>query len=259
MTTDTQREVYDPEAAPEESPRRSYVEFTASEYVADAAAAEALGERVARSWNSYFKNGGEAPCWYLEATTEDATFEDGNPLTRSDLIKLYTKDGRPLDNKQAPAILANRFKELGVSASYTTKDRPDHIIGKHLLVESHEIKLGSFSKKVQLWPVEVCDGPFDGEVRIVRPRNADGVATTGAASVAAISHEEVARLLQRAFLGKAPSDMFDIIMDTPELKSVSSFYGQPLMEAANDESLAKILSDEGILTLVDGKFAIPSA
>jgi hypothetical protein len=53
--------------------------------------------------------------------------------------------------------------------------------------------------------------------------------------------------------------MFDVILESAELKSVGSLFGVPLMEAATNDSLATILKENNVLVLgADGTFAVPA-
>lgn len=262
MTTENR---YDPDAAPEQTPRDFYGRLTTSVMAMDYAGARAKGDAVAEAYKRYIDKTDdrrEIPLWYVAAEGISVRRSDGLPFMQSELIKLVDKNGNWLAQKQAPDVFAAAFRELGVTASYAKVGQAESAVGHVFHFIEHEAKLGGgYKKGFRLWPAEIMPAGwvYDGEVRIVKPK-ADGDDAAPSRTPNPATGIDVNAELQATLAGRTPAEMFDAIMDNPVLRKVPTFAGQSLTATATDESLANLLAQEGVLTVgVDGRFMVPGA
>lgn len=200
--------------------------------------------------------------WFLEAEGISVVRTDGQPFRQHEVIKIQSSEGKNLGKNMTHGKLAEAFNALGVSASYAKAGQEDSAYGRVFHFKSNEVKLGkSFTKSVNLWPVELFDPDwtYDGENplprREVTPKTQDdeGVPTDGGASANGhISEPEAVDILKQILHGKAQTEMLDLILAEPRLRGIPSVFGVPLIEAATDESLAAVLSENKAMTISGG-------
>ncbi len=274
MTPDKDR--YDPDNPPDELPSETVGYVIGAMYVetADEAAAvdPILGERFEGFTDAFRKDTGleKVETWLIQVQAAKVRYEDGRPLILSQFVRTIDKKGNPLRAGQAPSQLAQKFREVtGKSASplakgdasivTTIKDGkvPDDAIC--IRFEETEVTIGrGYSKNFRLFPVAVvsADELAEMEERIIVPRD-DSDSSAGETPYnngagPAMNPDEAQKLLVEALNGKRPDEMLGVILGTEGLKSVESLLGVSLMEAATDESLAKVLLAKGLMTEDDG-------
>lgn len=263
MVTDNKpvEDVYDPDAPPESGYGDFIGVLAISTMVSPATFSEAP-EHIQKALSNYWEKGGrKGPSWYLEAHGISVVRSDGEPYRQTDILPLTDKTGKWLGKKMAPDHVAQQYRGLGVSASYLRVGEPDSAVGRIFHFVGTSIALGKkFSKSVTLFPVEIMpkDYKYEGEVAVVNPSSSEG--SNGSAPTAPkVSADDAVKLLQASLVGKTPAQMFEAILESSELKSVGTIFGVSLMEAATDESLAKVLTENGVLTLTEaGTFAVPA-
>ena len=160
----------------------------------------------------------------------------------------------------APDAFAAAFRGFKVTASYLQAGQANSAVGRIFQFKQTDIKLGkTFKKTFSLYPVMMfpVDYTYTGEVTTVEPSTSDAGATTSAPKT---SEEDAVRILRETLVGKTPAQMFDVILENPELKAVGQLFGVGLMEAATDESLAKVLVENKVLSLnAEGVFFVGPA
>lgn len=179
------------------------------------------------------------PAWYLRARALDAIRSDGQPFYVSDILALTAKDGRQLGRNSAYAKLAERFLELGLSASYLRVGSPESAVGKVFLFEERDIPLGNVSKRVRLWPVQLLPDDYKPE------RVREVPVEPGAPSVppAPSPPDDIGRILVEALSGaKAEgTEVFDRVIGDSRLRTAGVWKGVSVLEGAVDGSLVDTL------------------
>ena len=214
--------------------------------------------RIVETCRKFFEKFGYAfGAWYLEAEAASVQRSDGLPFRFHEILKLQNKDGRNLGKNMTHAELAAVYLELGVSASYInagsgsrTTDQPESAIGRMFRFASKTFGKKPYEKTVQLCPAEIFPEGYvyDGEVRIITPKNADeGAPANGNAST--LSEDEVIEVVREILAGKMPTEMLDAILDEDRLNGVTTIFGVPIIEAATDESLATVLQENRCMAI----------
>lgn len=210
--------------------------------------------RILKQCQNYAdKSGGYSyTLWFLEAEGISVVRSDGEPFRISDILKLRSKKGDRLGANQAHALLAKKFEEMGVNASFTATKSPDTALGRRFHFKSQKLASGTdkkaleFAKPVSLVPQKLYgdNEHFEGEVRVVTPKTAEGegAPADGGVSVT-IPEEQVIARLREILTGKTPGQMMQTIMDATDLNGVATVYGVPLLESAVDESLVTVLQE----------------
>lgn len=261
MTTDQAPvDQYDPDAPPESS---FIAEMVGTLVVNTMVTSDNLKEQEPKTVESVIKYWGDRrkdPIWFLEAHGISAVRDDGAPFRMSDIISLTSKDGKWLSKGMAPDVIATAYRGLGVTASYTQNGQPTSALGRTFHFKEFVMNPTKvWKKRISLYPIKLygLDEKYDGEITIVEAKKE----TAGGAPVQSapkVSEGEAVKLLQDALAGKTPSQMFDAILESTQLKSVGTLFGVSLMEAATDESLANVLVENKVLALVDGVFQVPA-
>lgn len=265
MTTDVNSEVYDPDAPPESSGFITdfYGKLAASVMVSKDVLSN-VDPRIADQVTKYWGDRTANPLWFLEAHGESVKRTDGQPFRVSDMVSLTSKDGKWLGKKQTPDFLATAYRGFGVSVSYLRVGQPDSAVGRSFHFKAFVKDAGKrWEKTISLYPVEIMPvgWTYTGEVTMIEPKSSDSDSSSGSspASAPTVSQDEAINLLRQTLVGKPPSAMFDAILENSQLKAVGSIFGVSIMEAATDESLAKVLTENGVLTLNEsGVFALPA-
>lgn len=233
-------------------------------------------DRILKQCQNYAdKSGGYSyTLWFLEAEGISVIRSDGQPFRISDIIKLRSKKGDKLGANQAHALLAKKFEELGVNASFVAaaNNDPDKAVGRRFHFKSQKLASGTdkkaleFAKPVSLVPVKAYGDnehfvPAEGQEypRVVTPRSSesdDGVAPDGGASNA-MPEEQVIATLRTILAGKRPTEMMQAIMDETSLASVATVFGVPLLDAAVDESLVSVLQENRCMALASDGTLMP--
>jgi hypothetical protein len=217
-------------------------------------------QHVQESITRFWEKGRKCPVWYLEAHGISHIRTDGQPYRQTDIISLQDKNGKWLGKKQTPDMLATQFRGLGVTASWLHHEAPNFAVGRIFhFVEYTKDEGKRWAKTITLFPREImpADYKFEGEVITVTPSSNDNGAVPSA--VTQVPHAQVVTYLQNALAGKTPTEMFDAIMASPELKSVGKVFGVDLLTSATDDSLANVLAENKVLELdAEGKFKVPA-
>lgn len=202
----------------------------------------------------------EYEVWFLEAEAIDVVRSDGQPFRQSDIVKTRSTKGANLGANQAPAKLAETFRNHGVTASPLKVGTDESAVGRVFQFNNKSIKLGGgFEKPIKLNPLELMatDFVYDGEPRVITPKAADGdagAAVDGGASTAP-SEEQTIAILKEIFAGHTATEMMDLVLGDNRLSGVSTVFGVPLLESATDESLVSVLQEHRALAIGgDGKF-----
>lgn len=262
-----QEQEFDIDNPPEELPRECTGKVISSTYVSTPEEAGAIDpilyDRFDKFTADFRSNNGltAVKTLLIQVQAMDAVWVDTRePLIFSEFVRCIDKKGNPLRTKQAPDKLATQYREIiGSSVNPLAVGSPSSVVdsGKVIYFKETEIPLGrGWSKRFNLWPERVLTAEEVAaiEVREVERRtDSDDVATdTAAAAGPALSDEAVGEILKEALAGKPPSQMLQVILDTPHLKATSKAFGVDLVESATDESLASLLVQKGLMKLDDG-------
>lgn len=239
--------VYDPDDAPESS--REFIGILeASVKVDNADEADRAG--FGDSYRNYMESSGRdpnnTPVWFLRARALDVAREDGEPFYVTDLLVLKDKRGEWLGRGQAPSQVAQRFLELGYSASYLSVGKSNSAVGKAFRFRSMRLDLGrNFSKQVRLWPEELIEDP--SSVKVTRVVSVPGSPAEPPAPQEA--DEETIKKIVSALDGIPTDRVFQVVINHPELKNVANVLGQDFVYAATTGLLSDLLVKAGYMTV----------
>lgn len=247
---------YDPDAPPESSFITEMVGKLVTSVMVDPNNLAAVAPHIADAAGKYWEKGRPAPVWFLEAHGISVVRSDAQPFRQSDIISLTDKNGKWLSKGMTPDLVATAYRNHSVTASWLQVGQANSAVDRIFHFKTTKVgknKDPKYDKNVTLFPLEIfpVGYVYAGEVVTVEPKQDDAGAPTTAPKT---SEADAVKLLQEALLGKKPAEMFDAILGSSALKSVGTLYGVSLMEAATDESLAKVLVENNVLTLVDGVF-----
>lgn len=265
MTTDTSPVVddqYDPDAPPEGSFITDFEGIMVNSLQVSQANIGTVDEHIRKSVQDYWdakKN--TYPVWFLEAHGLSVVRTDGAPFRQSDILSLTDKNGKWLGKKMTPDVLATQFRGFNVSISPQRVGQPDSAVGRAFHFKAHELKTGKrWTKTISLWPEEIHEAGwvYTGEITQIEPKANDD-SGSAPSNIPVVSDADATVLLRQVLAGATPAEMFDRIMNDERLRPVGKVFGVSLMEAATDESLAGVLTENGVLTLgADGKFTVPA-
>lgn len=264
MPEDVNTQPYDPDEPPESSFVTDFIGVLVTSAIVQPDNLTTLPPHVVESATKYWEksSGRTPPLWYLEAHALNFARSDGQPFRQTDIIALTDKNGRWLGKKMTPDTYASVYRGLGVSASYNKVGQADSAVGRAFHFKETELKLGkSFKKSFSLYPLELMPVgyKYEGEVETIDVSKADNSNGASPAAPAAVPQEQAISLLRESLAGKTPGEMFEAIMESPQLKGVGQLFGVGLIEAATDESLAKVLTENNVLVLnSEGKFEVPA-
>lgn len=195
--------------------------------------------------------------WFLEAEGISVVRSDGKPFRQSDILKLRSAKGDRLGANQAHALLAQRYADLGVNASFVNVGKEDSAVGRRFHFKGEKLSSGGknaekFAKPVTLVPLKIygADEHFVGEVRVVTPRSAEGEdegAPEGGGPV--MPEAEAIAIVKEIFTGKTPGQLMNALLDEPRLQGVPTIFGVPLMEATVDESIVSVLQENRCMVI----------
>lgn len=257
-TADPKEELYDPDNPPED--RGFLGRFTITAHVDGDTVTPSQGAetdaRIIEACQKYAASASNytGPLWFIEGEGVDVTRSDGQPFRQHDIIKLKSAKGANLGGSQAPDLMASAFRDLGVTASYTKVGESNSAVGRIFDFGSKDLKLGGgFKKPVRMFPRAIMDEGFvyDGEVRIVTPRNSEGEAAADGGVSAGPSEAEALDILKATLTGKTPAEMMQAIIDETRLATVPTVFGVALLEAATDETLVQTLTENKFMALAE--------
>jgi hypothetical protein len=261
---------YDPDSPPEEMAFSTDGFLLDSFYISSVEEAEAidplLAERYDRFVEDFRKDTGltDVECWVLQVEVANTTWEEtGSPLITSQLVRVVDKKGNPLRAGQAPSLLASQFRKVTaengeeLSASPLAKGEKNSLVGRRdvcIHFEETEVPVGrGYTKRFRLWPVAVLT---DLQVKAIAPRTvsarSDEETITEASRNGKVDESMAITTLVSVLNGKTPDEMLGAILGNNTLSNVDTVLGVSLIEAATNESLAKLLVAKGLMKDEDG-------
>jgi hypothetical protein len=228
---------------------------------------------------------GNEPYWNIRCIALDAKLDDGSPIYVNLGGKLFTKEGKPQDNKQRPTQVAKAFAAHGISvfpgdptgkfdAFCASIGQPPigpnpsydatKVVGNCFTLLSPDREKDKFGAPL---PIAVL-GPdfiYTGEVRTVTRKSSDiaedgtvtpAVAAPGADVLAPESVASLATLLE-AINGKPVdgTDFFDLLRAT-NLPQTLMLDGQSLLGAAVSGALISTLAEKGLIDVSAGTVTV---
>ena len=225
------------------------------------------------------------PYWDFVFETLDAKYaSDGNPLTIILSTRLTDINGDWLDNRQRPYLTAQAFAGVGVRAVPFTAEvaarfphldmgidasfDPTEIIGRSFRLRQSKItnEKGEQLGRDLYLPTERFDADYvyRGEVRLVQSKqggvSVDSNGTPATVTTIDVStNGEARQAVASALAGvEADDDAAMAVLRAANLGNLS-LSGSRFLELLSDEKLVVSLADAGIVTVVDGRIAVPTA